>query len=106
MSAIKNWPISTGRDGVVVTASPAGTATRVVPTSDLGQLVAEDAMIDNPGPLDVFAQAGGPSVVATALSFRIPANSLQPVRKDQTSHIALYCANGTQNCIVHIGEGA
>ena len=106
MSAIKNWPISTGRDGVVVAATPAGLATRVVPAGDTGQLVSEDVMIDNPGPADVFAQAGGPNTVATALSFRIPANSLQPVRKDQTTHIALYCASGTQNCIVHVGEGA
>lgn len=69
-------------------------------------LMAPDVLIDNPGPNDVFVQAGDANVDASQLCMRVPANSLQPFQKGQTEWIAAYCANGSQAILIHVAEGA
>lgn len=105
MSTTKNWPINAGRNGTNVAVGTTSSRTQVAPTGDFALLMAEDVMIDNPGPNDVFIQAGGASVVATANSMRVPAGSLQPYAKGTTTHIALICPAGSQNVVIHVGEG-
>lgn len=106
MSTTKNWPINTGRDGIPVSVGTSSTLTQIVPAGDQTLLIAADVMIDNPGPNDVFIQAGGASVVATANSMRVPANSVQPYGKGTTTHIAMISPAGSQAVRIHIGDGA
>ena len=103
---MKNWPIGTGEDGVQVNVTATSQAVALVTGDDNRKLISEDVMIDNPGPNDVFVKAGNAATTATDLSMRVPAGSLQPFRKGNTTHIALKCKAGlTQTVVVHVGEG-
>lgn len=100
----KNWLI-TGADGVAVTATSSSSVATIA-TTDLAA-AAEDVMIDNPGPLDVYVKAGPVSagLAATALSVRVPAGSLQPYQKGAgNKYLAVY-ASGSQAIVVFCGDG-
>lgn len=101
---MKNWPIVLDGTPVAVTAS----SQRIAVGTDQRGAAAEDLLIDNPGPADVYVRAGDDTVTATATaSVRVPAGSLQPYRKGQgTTHLALVCAAGqSQGVVVHVGDG-
>lgn len=100
--SMKNWPITQDGQAIDVTSASAATA-----LSGANVLVAEDVLVDNPGPNDVWVRAGGASVVATLSSMRVPAGTLQPWRKGQgVTHLAFVAASGqTQSVVVHIGDG-
>lgn len=101
---MKNWPINTGREGVEVMALQTGT--RISVSNTTSEAAAEDVLIDNPGPNDVFVAAGNDSVAATELSVRVPAGSLQPFRKATATHLSVRTRPGfTQRVVVHVGEG-
>lgn len=97
---MKNWPIYA--DGVTVNVSAASAVT------DLGAsaIQAEDVMVDNPGPLDVYVRAGIAGVTATLTSVRVPAGSMQPFRKGEHQYLALRTASGNQSVVVHVGAGS
>ena len=99
---MNNWPIY-GDDGIAINVTAASAAT-LVATDHAGR-EAQDVMIDNPGPNDVFVKAGGVGAEASLTSIRVPANSLQPFRKGPHTHLAFRTASGTQAVVVHKGEG-
>ena len=99
-----NWPINTGRPGVQIAATATSQSVRIA--LDGGQVAADDVMIDNPGPNDVFIAAGGPAEVATTLSMRVAAGTMQPFQKGHTTHLAVVCRAGqTQTIVAHVGIG-
>lgn len=98
---MNNWPIY-GADGIPVAVTNTSAATLVA--TDAARAAAEDVMIDNPGPLDVYVKAGGDAAVATLASVRVPAASLQPFRKGGATHLALI-STGAQAVVVHVGAG-
>jgi hypothetical protein len=104
MSTANNWPCH-GPDGIPVTAN---TASAVVPLVSDGRAVqAQDVMVDNPGPLDVYIKAGGADAVATLTSVRVPAGSLQPFAKGPgNTHLPLRTASGSQAVVIHLGDGS
>lgn len=99
--SMKNWPIT--QDGQAVTATATSAATALAGAT---VVAAEDVMIDNPGPNDVYVRAGGSTVAATLASLRVPAGSLQPYRKGAgTTHIAMITRSGSQAVVLHVGDG-
>lgn len=100
---MKNWSIL--NDGVSITATGSSLATQIA-TTDV-EIIAEDLMIDNcAGSVDVFARAGVAGVVATLLSMRVPAGSMQPLRKGPgATHLALITAGASQAVTVFVGDG-
>lgn len=103
MSCMKNWP-AYAADGTPITATASSTPTLIASTATA--IAAEDIMVDNPGPQDVFIKAGGASVVATENSVRVPGSSLQPYRKGAgATHLAVISPGGAQAIVVHVGDG-
>lgn len=100
---MENWTIR-GSDGVAIAVTNASVATDIC-SGDPRLIVAGDVLIDNPGPLDVFVKVGGAGVVATALSVRVPANSMQPFSKGDATHLACISPAGNQAIVVHVGSG-
>jgi hypothetical protein len=99
---MKNWPIY-GDDGISVNVTAASAATLVATSA--ARVQAEDVMIDNPGPVDVYVKAGDATATATLTSLRVPAGSLQPFRKGAATHLALRTSSGNQAVVIHVGEG-
>lgn len=100
----KNWAINGGSDGKAVNVT--ATSQTVLLADDMGEYLSPDVMVDNPGPNDVFVVAGDASAVATTLSMRVPAGSIQPYEKGATKYLALVCKAGqTQAVVVHVGRG-
>ncbi|MCK9988640.1 MAG: hypothetical protein AzoDbin1_05112 [Azoarcus sp.] len=105
---MRNWPINTGQDGTAVNVTSVSQTIDISSGgTDLRMMENEDVMIDNPGPNDVYVRGADTAAgVATVLSLRVPAASLQPYRKGTSRYLALVCAAGkTQTVVVHVGEG-
>ena len=101
----KNWAIY-GADGVPITATSASAVTTI--GTDDRSTQAEDVMIDNPGPLDVYVKSGPSSsgLTATIASVRVPAGGLQPFQKGAgNKYLAVVTASGSQAIVVHCGDG-
>lgn len=103
--SLSNWPAHRP-DGRPFTAT--ATPSTVVIAVSADEVNAEDAMIDNPGPYDVFVRFGMSDVsAATANSVRTPAGSLQPWGKGAgRTHASIYCPQGSQAIVIHTASGA
>jgi hypothetical protein len=103
--SMKNWPAI--RPGVSVTVTP------TLDAVDMGNTfpgtAAEDVLVDNPGPEDVFILAGQSSAVAAdpATALRCAAGTTQPWFVGDARYVSLRTRSGeTQVVTLHRGAGA
>lgn len=99
----KNFP-AYGPDGTSVAVGAASTATLIA--DDGTEAAANDVMVDNPGPNDVYVKFGPANVVATLNSMRVPGNSVAVLAKGSgNTYMAAITASGSQNVMVFVGDG-
>lgn len=93
--------------GQVVTATPAGTAVQIDPAPGGVKRVTTDALIYNPGPLTVRVRFGDGTVTAhnTAPVCMPISPGYFTLDKGDATHIATWCASGTQDIEVFCGKG-